>query len=72
MNYVIQILKDQKEALELVLGSLKGSEETKQNLTDVKQALQLLQTDVSSSCKHEHIKREDGLDECMDCGTKNY
>lgn len=23
-------------------------------------------------CKHENIKREDGLDECLDCGVRNY
>jgi len=34
--------------------------------------VQLLQTAVSSSCNHENIKREDGLDECLDCGVRNY
>jgi len=23
-------------------------------------------------CKHENIMREDGLDECLDCGVRNY
>ena len=23
-------------------------------------------------CKHENIDRKDGLDECLDCGVKNY
>lgn len=23
-------------------------------------------------CEHKNIKREDGLDECLDCGVKNY
>lgn len=23
-------------------------------------------------CKHEHVTREDGCDECQDCGTRNY
>lgn len=23
-------------------------------------------------CQHKNIKREDGLDECLDCGVKNY
>lgn len=23
-------------------------------------------------CKHKNIKREDGLDECLDCGVRNY
>ena len=36
------------------------------------QEMQLLQSCVSSSCKHENIKREDGLDECLDCGIRNY
>lgn len=26
----------------------------------------------SIECKHEHITRSDGLDECLDCGTRNY
>ena len=34
--------------------------------------LQLLQPEVRSSCKHENIIREDGLDECLDCGARNY
>jgi hypothetical protein len=25
-----------------------------------------------NNCKHENIKREDGLDECLDCGVRNY
>jgi len=24
------------------------------------------------NCKHENVKREDGLDECLDCGVRNY
>jgi hypothetical protein len=23
-------------------------------------------------CRHENIDRKDGLDECLDCGAKNY
>ena len=23
-------------------------------------------------CEHKNIKREDGLDECLDCGIRNY
>lgn len=23
-------------------------------------------------CEHKNIKREDGLDECLDCGVRNY
>ena len=35
--------------------------------------LQLQQTGVIKSvCKHENITRSDGLDECLDCATKNY
>ena len=37
------------------------------------QALQLQQTGVIKSvCKHENITRSDGLDECLDCGARNY
>jgi hypothetical protein len=25
-----------------------------------------------NNCKHLNVNRQDGLDECMDCGTKNY
>lgn len=49
MNYAIEILKEQKDGLEWVVNSLKGSDKSKQNLADVTQALQLLQTGVSSS-----------------------
>lgn len=36
-------------------------------------ALQLQQTGVIKSvCKHENITRSDGLDECLDCGARNY
>jgi hypothetical protein len=27
---------------------------------------------IIPQCKHENIKREDGLDECLDCGVRNY
>ena len=44
-----------------------------QNFTDNNQALQLQQTGVIKSvCKHENITRSDGLDECLDCGARNY
>jgi len=38
---------------------------------------QLLQTAVSRQseqlpCRHQNIMRQDGLDECLDCGAKNY
>ena len=23
-------------------------------------------------CEHKNVTREDGLDECLDCGTRNY
>lgn len=49
MNYAIEILKEQKDGLEWVVNSLKGSDKSKQNLADVTQALQLLQTGVSCS-----------------------
>ena len=26
----------------------------------------------SKDCKHLNVKRDDGLDECLDCGTRNY
>jgi hypothetical protein len=28
--------------------------------------------EIKLECNHLHIKREDGLDECLDCGAKNY
>lgn len=27
---------------------------------------------LEEKCKHENIERHDGLDECMDCGARNY
>jgi hypothetical protein len=27
---------------------------------------------VNSDCLHININRNDGLDECMDCGTRNH
>ena len=43
------------------------------NIAEEYHNLQLLQTNVSSSCKHKNLKRGDGLAyECVDCGIKNY
>jgi hypothetical protein len=28
--------------------------------------------ELIKECKHDSIKREDGLDECLDCGARNY
>ena len=27
---------------------------------------------IPKKCDHKNIKREDGLDECLDCGVRNY
>lgn len=27
---------------------------------------------IPPKCEHKNIKREDGLDECLDCGVRNY
>ena len=28
--------------------------------------------ELIENCDHKNIKREDGLDECLDCGVRNY
>lgn len=37
---------------------------------ELKSALSLI--DKPTICKHKNNKREDGLDECLDCGVRNY
>ncbi len=42
--------------------------------TTFKELVQKILTDKSKEycCKHENIDRSDGLDECLDCGIRNY
>lgn len=42
-------------------------------IRDIDDVLYYLETRLKrNNCKHENIKREDGLDECLDCGVRNY
>jgi hypothetical protein len=31
-----------------------------------------IEENIIEKCQHKNINREDGLDECLDCGCKNY
>lgn len=37
-----------------------------------KEIFEELLESVPKKCEHKNIKREDGLDECLDCGVRNY
>lgn len=34
--------------------------------------IEFLEAMIIKTCEHKHVNREDGLDECLDCGIKNY
>jgi hypothetical protein len=76
-----RVIKQLEEKRNTFIGSLKDqitiakTEGFKKGLDYAIEVLkiQIQQDELSEQeCKHLSVKREDGLDECLDCGTRNY
>lgn len=79
-------IKQKVQDLELALNYVCYDADLIPKLSKVWEKLELLQEVVNKKCniphvvgrseplpcKHEHIERSDGCDECMDCGSRNY
>lgn len=57
------VLNDNGDTLEVFTHSI-GNRKDNRTIVIQKSVLQ-------NDCEHKYISREDGLDKCLDCGTKN-